>query len=239
MTDLVRLNKFISENGNYSRRKADELIKRGDILVNGIKAILGQKINPNQDKVAINGKELKQSKLVYYALNKPKGVITSASDEIGRQTVTDLVPKNPRVFPVGRLDKESQGLIILTNDGDLANQLTHPKFEHEKEYQINVKCQITNNKNIENTVIKSFTKGLMIDGKLMKMDKCRLAGLNANRYMLNAILHTGYNRQIRKMCAKMGLKVLELTRVRIEKLKLSDLNIETGKYLAIKKEMIL
>lgn len=238
MTDLVRLNKFISENGNYSRRKADELIKRGDILVNGIKAILGQKINPNQDKVAINGKELKQSKLVYYALNKPKGVITSASDEIGRQTVTDLVPKNPRVFPVGRLDKESQGLIILTNDGDLANQLTHPKFEHEKEYEIQVKNQKSKVKSME-AIINIFTKGLITDGKLMKMDKCRLAGLNANRYMLNAILHTGYNRQIRKMCAKMGLKVLELTRVRIEKLKLSDLNIETGKYLAIKKEMIL
>jgi len=245
----VRLNKFLSQSGVCSRRSADELISKGKVFVNGKVAGLGDKIDPDKDKVAINNKTIKQSNnLIYYALYKPKDVISTASDEIGRQTVTDLVPKNPPVHPVGRLDANSQGLIILTNDGELTQKLTHPSFEHEKEYEVKFKHQTSNPPagraglkiiDRKNNIAKKFIQGMTIEGKCMKMDKATITPLDTKFYMLNAVLHTGYNRQIRKMCAKMNLEIVRLVRTRIGKLTLASLNIKPGEYKLISREDIL
>lgn len=234
----MRLNKFLSQSGLFSRRSADEAINNGDIFVNSNVAILGQQIDPAADKVCYQDKQVKIEKnKVYYALYKPKGVISTASDELNRQTVLDFVPKKPHVYPVGRLDEDSEGLIILTNDGELTQKLTHPGFEHEKEYEVQIKHQTSNIKMINQEVknIKErFEDGLLIDGKLMKADRVlsfqELSPHVFRLFTFNVVLHTGYNRQIRKMCAKIGLEVLGLKRIRIGKLKLSNLKLKPGEY---------
>lgn len=240
MNKLVRLNKFLSNSGICSRRKADEHILGGDIRINGnIIKELGTKIDPKKDTVSFCGKEIRPSEeFVYYALNKPAGVISTASDENGRSTVLELVPNEPRVYPVGRLDKDSDGLIILTNDGELANKLTHPKFEHEKEYYVKARTQkqiVIDPKAIE----RRFQTGIMVDGKIMKADIIKAEIIRNNRYDLIVTIHTGYNRQVRKMCAKMGLEVIGLTRTRIGNLKLAFLDIKPGKFMQIEKSDII
>lgn len=231
----IRLNKYLSESGICSRRQADELISSGKVSVNGVSVPLGTKIDPDIDEIIYGGKKVKQEEnLVYYALYKPKDVISTASDEMGRKTVTDLVPDSPKVVPVGRLDKNSEGLIVLTNDGALTQELTHPSFKHEKEYKVVVRSSKTGDriKSIE----KTFISGIKIDNKIMKADRIEIAEQRTSVYDIRITIHTGYNRQIRKMCAKMGLEVLKLKRIRIGKLKLEDLNLKPGEYKEIKKE---
>lgn len=241
----VRLNKFLSQSGVCSRRSADELISKGKVFINGKVAYLGDKIDPEIDKITVNNKTIKQSNnLIYYALYKPKDVISTASDEIGRQTVTDFVPKNPPVHPVGRLDANSQGLIILTNDGELTQKLTHPSFEHEKEYELTIRI-----KNIESSIKKKeqflfdikkkFVSGMSIDNKLMKADSASTSMIHDSKFVIQLVLHTGYNRQIRKMCAKMNLEIVRLVRTRIGKLTLASLNLKPGEYKEIIREDII
>lgn len=238
--ELIRLNKFLSDQGICSRRAADEHILAGKVLVDGEKASLGQKIDPEKQKVVFDGQEIGSAKenKVYYAIYKPRGVVSTTNDEMNRRSVVDLVPKELRVYPVGRLDRDSEGLIILTNDGELAQKLTHPSFQHEKEYFTEVRIQNSgyslNTKDIE----KNLIEGIVIEGKLMKMKKIKLTKLNSESWILNCVLTTGYNRQIRKMCAKIGLEVLRLKRTRIANLRLNDLNIKPGEYRTIKKEDI-
>ncbi|MFA7253525.1 MAG: pseudouridine synthase [Patescibacteria group bacterium] len=240
---LIRLNKFLADAGLFSRREADEHILAGEITVNGNPVTeMGTKIEPDHDIVEYKGKIIKlQTAYTYYALYKPKGVVSTAKDELGRQTVLDFVPKEPRVYPVGRLDADSEGLIILTNDGDLTNHLTHPSFEHEKEYEIIVKSTKQKAKSPEE-ITKMFENGFMIDGHLMIADVARSIKSPALSFPLSAfslVLHTGYNRQIRRMCDKIGLNVIKLTRTRIGKLKLADLNLKHGGYMEITKSRIV
>lgn len=240
---MIRLNKYLSDSGCCSRRKADEHILAGDVELNGrIVRELGIKIDPDKDSVKFNGQLVEgEQKLVYYALNKPKSVVSTASDEHGRKTVVDLVPEKPRVYPIGRLDENSEGLILLTNDGDFAQKLSHPSFEHEKEYELKVKKQgskIQADGDIE-FIRKSFLNGLRIDDKLMKATKADIKLLNSKHYLLNIVLVTGHNRQLRRMCAKIGLEVLTLARVRIGKLALHSLKIEPGQYREISPSMVL
>ncbi len=240
---LTRLNKFLSESGICSRRKADEHILAGKVSVNNKTVTeLGVKIDPEKDEVIfLDQKISRPTEFVYYAINKPRGVISTASDEKGRETVLELVPKKTRVYPVGRLDKESEGLLILTNDGELANILTHPKFEHEKEYIIKVRSQRTKNlsKDEISYIQKRLVGGVSIDGKLMKMHSVEIEQLTPNNCQINAVLRTGYYRQIRRMCDKMGFEVVKLVRVRIGKLKLADLGIDSGKYREIQRGDII
>lgn len=240
---LTRLNKFLSESGICSRRKADEHILAGKVSVNKkIITELGVKINPEKDEVMFLGKKVTLPRtFVYYAINKPRGVISTASDEKGRETVLDLVPKELRIYPVGRLDKDSEGLLLLTNDGELANILTHPKFEHEKEYLIRVRSQRSKSLSKEDILYiqKRLVGGISIDGKSMKMQSADIEQLTPNNCQINAILRTGYYRQIRRMCDKMGFEVVKLVRVRIGKLKLADLGIDLGKYREIKRGDII
>jgi len=239
----IRLNKFLADAGCCSRRKADELIRDSQVKVNNeTKTELGLKVDPEEDEIFLNDKLIKPSEktFIYYALNKPKGVVSTAAEDKTMKTVVDLVPKIPRVYPVGRLDKNSQGLIVLTNDGELTKELTHPKYEHEKEYQVQVKSREFGAKNLEQ-IRRKFTNGLLIDGKLMKADKIDIILQTPNSKFLTLflVLHTGYNRQIRKMCAKIGLEVVDLVRVRLNKLKLSDLGLKMGEYRKIERNQII
>lgn len=236
----TRLNKFIADSGVCSRRAADVLIESGEVKLNGeIVKEFGIKVDPEEDRVEINGKTLSADKnFLYYALYKPKGFISTSECESDQKKITDLVPDSPRVFSVGRLDKDSEGLIILTNDGDLTKRLTHPSFEHEKEYEVRAISPSENNPT-EFFLKKRFIEGIDIDGKKMKADSLDNFFRNGRSINFRLVLHTGYNRQIRKMCAKMNLEVTKLTRIRIGKLTLSDLGIKSGEYKTIDRSAIL
>ncbi len=242
---MERLNKFLANAGICSRRKADEHILAGDVSVNGVKIVeLGHKIDPSTDQVEFQGNPVKlNNDFVYYVLNKPKGVVSTSSDENGQKTVTDLVPKIPRVYPVGRLDKDTVGLIVLTNDGELTKELTHPSFEHQKEYE--VEARIINfesraDKDLSSVISNKLTSGFKIDDKIMEADSVVVNEIRKNHIIsMNLVLHTGYNRQIRKMCAKIGLEVTRLTRVGFAKLRLGALGLKPGEFKVILKTEII
>ncbi len=239
---IVRLNKFIADAGICSRRKADERIRSGNVLVNGQPAELGMTIDPTTDEVTVCGKPVspQSEQLVYYALYKPTGVISTASDPHGRPTVTDLVPSSPRVYPVGRLDMDSEGLILLTNDGQLAYELMHPSFQHEKEYEVLVHCPPAGLD--RDRIIATFIKGIEADGELLQADRVSVDNIRQhqeNTALLRIVLHTGYNRQIRRMCEAVGLSVINLRRVRISRLHLASLSLKAGEYRRIDKSAVL
>jgi len=238
----VRINKFIAGAGICSRRKADEHIRYGHVLVNGEPAAVGMTIDPATDQVTVCGKPVSSDpeQLVYYALYKPTGVISTASDPHGRPTVTDLVPDSPRVYPVGRLDIDSEGLILLTNDGQLAHELMHPSFEHEKEYEVLVHSPPAGLDG--DRIVGTFTEGIEADGELLQADQVSVGSISQqdeDTVLLRIILHTGYNRQIRRMCEAVGLSVIKLRRVRIGKLRLESLGLRTGEYREIDKSKVL
>ncbi len=238
----VRINKFIADAGICSRRRADEHIRCGDVLVNGEPAQPGMKIDPATDQVTVCGNPVSSDpeQLIYYALHKPAGVISTASDPHGRPTVTDLVPDNPRVYPVGRLDLNSEGLILLTNDGQLAHELMHPSFEHEKEYEVLVHCPPAGLD--RDRIVGTFTEGIEADGELLRADRVSVleeGRRDENTALLRIILHTGYNHQIRRMCEAVGLSVIKLRRVRIGKLTLGSVSLRPGEYREIDKSKVL
>lgn len=229
----LRINKFIAAAGVTSRRNADQVIKSGKVLVNGEKAKPGVIINPEKDKVIIAGKEIKPvSKFQYFAFYKPAGFITSTSDEQG-ESIQKYLPKDIRLFTVGRLDKETEGLLILTNDGDFANELAHPKFTKEKIYHLEYGGKPTTLG--KEGIIRQFLKGIMHNGKRYYVDKAKFVGSNK----LEVTLHQGRSRQLRIMAGKIGLEVINLKRVQVGKLKLSKLNLVPGKMVKITKEDIV
>jgi len=228
----VRLQKFMAQCGVASRRKCEEIIQQGRVKVNG-KTVnqLGFKIDPEKDIVEVDGERISlQSHKVYIMLNKPFGVISSAKDEKGRKTVVDLVKDkvNVRVFPVGRLDFDTTGLILLTNDGEFAYKVTHPKHDIEKTYIALIKG-IPSKEEIER-----FEKGLLIDGKMTAPAKFKvLKQINGNA-IVEIKIHEGRNRQIRKMCDMIGHKVLKLKRIAIGKLQLGKL--KEGEFVFLDRE---
>lgn len=236
----IRINKFLAQTGIASRRAVDKLIeeKRVKIKVGNdlVIAKVGDKIDPSKQTVLVNNKPIIiKEDLIYYAANKPIGYTSSAREEHADKLVVDLVPSKPRVYPVGRLDKNSRGLIILTNDGDLANELTHPRFEHEKEYKLKIK---STNEKLKSKIFK-LKKGVRLHEGLAKFDKFETLSVDENRNFseIRVVLHQGWKRQIRRMCEKVGLEVVDLKRIRIGKLHLDDL--EEGKYELVKKEDII
>ena len=256
---LIRLNKYLADRGISSRRDIDKLIEKGSISVNGTRATLGMKVDPENDQIILNGKILhkQNAELVYYALYKPAGVVSTSDDPQGRKKVTDYVPEAPRVYPVGRLDYDSEGLIIITNDGELTNMLTHPSFEHEKEYRVEVGIKnnkLWKDKDPQIEIPRLLTSGLNIEDQFMSADSARLSYIKDSRSSLSLkalpseskiifqiliTLHTGYNRQIRKMCAKIGLEVQRLTRIKVAKLSLDSLGLKPGQFKIVNKEDIL
>ena len=212
--DSVRLNKYISESGFCSRREADKLIQRGLVTIDGVKAEMGTKVTKGQ-KVRVNGILIsKEEELVYIALNKPVGITCTTEHKV-KGNIVDFVNHKKRIFPIGRLDKDSQGLILMTNDGDIVNKILRAGNNHEKEYIVTV------NKPITEEFIKSMSSGVRILGTVTK--KCYVRQESKNTFRI--ILTQGMNRQIRRMCEALGYTVTKLKRIRIMNIKLENLKI--------------
>ncbi|MBO5019725.1 MAG: rRNA pseudouridine synthase [Clostridia bacterium] len=215
----IRLQKHLSECGIASRRKAEELIEQGKVRVNGRVVALGTKVDPKRDKVTVSGKNVvAQSQKVYIMLHKPRGYVTTLKDEMDRKCVSDLVKDvGLKVFPVGRLDRNSEGLLIMTNDGGFANDLTHPSAHVNKTYRVTVKGEVTDEK------LLKMKEGILLDGTKTLPCDVFIAERKADRTVLIFIIHEGRNRQIRRMCEAVQLEVLRLKRTEIAGVKLGML----------------
>lgn len=221
---MERLQKVIAESGFASRRKAEELIKQGKVYVNGIKiTILGTKVHGN-DIITINGSEIKKEDKVYYLMNKPRGVISSVSDDKGRKTVVDLINTNKRIYPVGRLDYDTTGLIIITNDGELANILMHPKNKVEKKYIVKL------NKALAITDLQKLKKGINIDGIKCTPTKLKLKKNDTDKdfSIVEISIIEGRNHIIKNLFLKLGYLVDKLSRIEYGFLDLGTL--KSGEY---------
>ncbi|WP_418789972.1 pseudouridine synthase [Phosphitispora sp. TUW77] len=230
---MERLQKYLARAGVASRRSCEELIARGMVKVNGeIVTEMGVKIDPDNDKIQVRGKLItKPEKKVYLMLNKPKGYVTTLKDPQGRPKVTDLLTGiEQRVYPVGRLDFDTEGLLLLTNDGDVTYGLTHPKHELGKTYVVTVKGVPDRDK------LNRFAKGLRLADGITAPAKVRLVRKKGNNGVLEITIYEGRNRQIRRMCETVGHPVLELKRVSMGFLRLDGL--EEGKFRHLTKEEI-
>ena len=231
--EKIRLQKFFTDNKIMSRRSAEKVIEAGNVKINGVIAKVGDKVDPENDIVEYNGKVIKynSSAKTYIMLNKPLGYVTTMSDEKGRETVLSLVSDiKERIYPVGRLDMYSEGLLIMTNDGELTNRLTHPKNHMDKTYSVIIKGEISPD------TIHMLNAPMEIDGYKLKPVKVRIVSVKNGNTNTLFTLSEGRNRQIRKMCEKCGLTIMRLTRISIGKLKLGDL--ERGKYRHLTKNEI-
>ncbi len=226
----MRLNKFLSNSGLASRRKCDEIIAEGKVIVNGkVVSELGYQINERKDKVIVEGKVIKlPSSFVYIKLNKPKGYACTAHDEKGRKTIYDLIDCEERLFSVGRLDYDTEGLILLTNDGDFANCVAHPKYEMEKEYRVTCEGEI---KESELAVMR---KGVVVDGKRMPSAKVEKLSFENGFTKLSVVINEGQNRQVRRMFEAIGHEIKLLKRVRIGNVRLGGLS--RGEYRDLTQE---
>lgn len=213
---MDRVQKILAQAGLASRRKCEELIKAGKVTVNGKTVKLGDKASAS-DKITVNGKPVSLEKKVYIILNKPKGVVTTVKEEHGMKTVLDIVNVKERVYPVGRLDKNTEGLLILTNDGELANLLTHPRYNIEKEYLAIL------DKTLTEKMLETLQKGIVIDGKPVRVNK-----INAFQNKATITIHEGRKHIVRLLFAELGLYVKKLTRLRVATLSLGTL--KTGEF---------
>ncbi len=216
----MRINKFLAENGVASRRHADEMISAGRIKINGVVATLGADVQEG-DVVAVDdvALEIAEKKEEYYIMNKPKGVVCTVSDDRGRKTVMDLLPETVgRVFPVGRLDYATEGLLILTNDGDLAFRLTHPRNEIPKTYMVRIEGTMTEKD------LNPIRSGVELDGVLTKKCKAHIVETNKAYTKVHITITEGKNRQVRRMFEAIGKNVAFLKRVSIGQLKLTGLD---------------
>jgi 23S rRNA pseudouridine2605 synthase len=219
----IRLQRVLADAGLGSRRASEELIAAGRVRVNGVTAELGRRVDTATDTVTVDGTPIGlRPGLVYYLLNKPKGVISSASDPQGRTTVTDLVPPEPRVYPVGRLDADSEGLILLTNDGDLAHRLTHPSFGIEKEYVVSVVGSP------KPGALRRLREGVELDDGVTAPARVSVLSDTSMRITI----HEGRNRQVRRMGEAVGHPVVRLVRTRIGPLRVGHLKPGTWRELS-------
>ncbi len=214
----IRINKYLSEIGYCSRRQADKLIEQGRIMVNSKEAVMGYKVQKD-DVIHVDGEKIKQkkSKRIFIALNKPKGVVCTTNAGVEENNIIDFIKFRERIFPIGRLDKTTTGLILLTNDGDTANKILKTAYNNEKEYLVRV------NRPISEAVLKKMSEGVAIVGK--KTRKCKVEKLKSTEFKI--ILTQGLNRQIRRMCEYFDFRVVSLKRVRIMNIKL---DVKEGKY---------
>lgn len=221
-----RLQKILSARAVASRRKAEELIAAGRVTVNGLPAAVGDGADPEIDIILVDGKPLpERQSSVYIVLNKPRGYVTTVSDEKGRRNVTQLVAQcGTRVYPVGRLDMDSEGLLLLTNDGTFTNRLTHPREEVDKVYRVWVKGYQTGAE-------KLLERPITLDGYAISKPAVRLIDAAGDHARLEITIHEGRNRQVRRMCQAAGMEVTRLLRIREGSLSLGDLKTGQWRYL--------
>lgn len=222
-----RLQKILSSHGVASRRETERLIMAGRVTVNGNTATLGQNADALCDQICVDGVPLRHAdEKVYIMLNKPRGYVTTMKDEKGRKNVSDLAADcGIRVYPIGRLDLDSEGLLLMTNDGTLTNQLTHPSFEKTKTYHVLVKGEISD-------AVERLSAPMMIDGVSLRPAEAVMLKKTRDGALISITIHEGKNRQIRKMCAQIGLEVLSLKRVCVGGLALGKLQTGSWRYLS-------
>ncbi len=226
----IRLNKFISESGLCSRREADKYIESGQVIVNGKRAEVGMLVS-NKDKVLVNGlliEPKEEEKFVLIALNKPRGVV-STTEKSEKNNIVDFVGYHERIFPIGRLDKDSQGLIFLTNNGDIVNKILRAGNKHEKEYIVTVDKPVTDE------FVKKMSSGIPILGTMTK--KCKVEKIS--EFVFKIVLVQGLNRQIRRMCEYLGYEVVKLERVRIMNITLKGIGIGDWRFLEDKELRVI
>ncbi len=227
---LQRLQKILADRGICSRRKAEELISAGRVCVDGKIAQLGDQADPDMQEIRLDGELLPAAEgLVYIMLHKPRGFVTTASDEKGRANVTELVDVPQRIYPVGRLDMDSEGLLLLTNDGEFANKVMHPKEEIDKIYEVWVKGYTESGLSI-------LKQPMELDGYTIRTPKVKVLGVKGDGAHLEITIHEGRNRQVRRMCQHAGMTVTRLRRVGEGDLRLGKL--EKGKWRHLSTEEI-
>lgn len=227
----IRIQKYLSAAGVCSRRKAESYVRQGRVRVNGkTLSEMGTKIDPEKDRIEVDGKPVAStSRKIYIALNKPKGYVTSC-DHPGQDLVIDLVDLPERIYPIGRLDKDSIGLLLLTNDGRLHHHLSHPSFDHEKAYEVTVQHPIADK------VLQQLSQGVKLKGVMTR--RARVDRLSGRRFRM--VLKEGRNRQIRRMVTKMGHKVIRLKRIRVANIRLGNLPAGAWRHLtAAEKKKLL
>lgn len=227
----MRINKYLASLGVASRRKVDAMIEKGKVKVNGKVAKLGQKVGET-DKILVDGREIyDKNDKVYFAVNKPKGVVSTVLDTHGRRTVLSLVKSKERLFPVGRLDMESEGLMLLTNDGELMQRLTHPKYHVPKVYEVAVLGSITDEK------IGRMRSGMRLrNGEVTRPAKVKIISRDEHKTVLGIGLGEGKNRQIRRMCEALHLHLLNLKRVELGSVRLEGLPV--GEHRKLEKDEV-
>jgi 23S rRNA pseudouridine2605 synthase len=205
-----RLQRVLAARGVASRRKAEELIREGRVSVDGaVITELGTRVDPNSTAIRVDGKVVRRQALRYVMMNKPSGFITTTSDERGRHTVMDLLPKGLQVFPVGRLDRDTEGLLLFTNDGDVANRILHPRYEMTKEYLVVAAAKPAE------SAMRLVRDGVLIDGKRVIPHEFRIVRETPDGVLLSVVVHEGMNRVVRRMMEAAGIQVSKLSRVRI------------------------
>ena len=216
MEETVRLNKFLSEKGICSRREADRLVDEGKVMVNGVCAVMGQKVS-SADEIVVDGKKVstKQVKPVLIAVNKPAGIVCTTARCEGEKNIVDMVKYPTRIYPIGRLDKESEGLILMTNLGDLANEISKASNSHEKEYVVTVNNQVTE------SFLDKMRRGMHLEE--LNADTMPCVCTKTGNREFHIILKQGLNRQIRRMCAACGYRVETLKRIRIMNIHLGNI----------------
>lgn len=227
----IRLNKYLANLGICSRREVKQLLKAQALTVNGKQVVEpGTRIDPYHDTIKLNGEKIKPPRLVYYLLNKPKNVVSTTTDEFGRKNVTALIPTKERIYPVGRLDKDTTGLIILTNDGALTNLLTHPKYHVNKVYRLMIKGRANG------AQLRTLRNGVLLNDGITAPAEVRIIKEKPNVSVLEMTIHEGRNRQIRRMCETVGIQLLELQRIKFGHLTLGKLG--AGQYRELTKDEI-
>ena len=225
-----RLHKVLAHAGVASRRKSEDMIRQGRVMVNGqVVTELGTKVDPARDDIRVDGRRVSLAAgHVYVMLNKPQDVISAMRDRRGRRALGDLVSLPRRLYPVGRLDLDSEGLILLTDDGELANLLTHPRYEHEKEYRAWV------NGEPDDETLQTWRQGVLLDDKLTAPARVEVLNRRRDATLLRIVMHEGRKRQIRRVAELLGHPVRELKRVRLGPLELGPLEVGQWRYLTSK-----
>lgn len=227
--EFIRIQKAIADSGYCSRRKAEEFVLSKNVKINGHIAVVGQKVNTKKDIIIVNGDTIeyeRKKEHIYIMMNKPRGYLTSMSDDRGRRCVTELLPKDiKRVFPVGRLDLNSEGLLLFTTDGNFANEMMHPSHEVSKTYRVTVRPDITDEQ------AAKISAGVYIDGRKTAPAEVRVLTKEKERVVLEIVIREGRNRQVRKMCESVNLEVARLKRIAVGPLRLGMLKPGTTRNL--------